>query len=77
MGYIRIVDHILGALRRRNRRSPDVYFFAAEALARRGDAKLNIYEKVLLDTVLVLLIIALVWTGLRSWMQHRDNDQRR
>jgi hypothetical protein len=32
-------------------------------------------SKYLLDAVLVVLIIALVWTGLRSWMQRRNDDR--
>jgi hypothetical protein len=31
--------------------------------------------KYLLDAVLVVLIIALVWTGLRGWMQRRSDDR--
>jgi hypothetical protein len=55
----------------------DVYFFAGgAALARCGDAGVSFYEKILLDSVLVVLIIALVWTGLRSWMQQRNGDDR-
>jgi len=44
---------------------------ATAALAHRG--VMNNYLKYLLDGALVVLIIGLVWTGLRSWMNNRND----
>jgi hypothetical protein len=33
------------------------------------------YLKYLLDGALVVLIIGLVWTGARRWMNNRDDDR--
>jgi hypothetical protein len=31
--------------------------------------------KYLLDGGLVVLIVVLIWTGVRSWTSHRDDDR--
>jgi hypothetical protein len=36
---------------------------------------MNNYLKYLLDGALVILIIALVWTGVRSWTTNRNDDR--
>jgi hypothetical protein len=63
-----------GDRRHRARRVPVVHFsVATAALVHR--AAMNDYLKYLLDGALVVLIIALVWTGVRSWTHNRNDDR--
>ena len=69
------MDRVPGDVHRGDRRVPDVHFFAVAALAGRGARGMSDNWKYLLDAVLVVLIVALVWTGLRGWMQRRNDDR--
>jgi hypothetical protein len=46
---------------------------ATAALAHRG--AMNNYWKYLVDGALIVLIVALLWTGMRRWTNNRNDDR--